>query len=157
MAVTNCVVCVATVQGAPSLYYNPDTGNIRLAQDNLYPLAVVDIQSASGSLLAPSQSALPNVPRDIGDLPFFLVFFSVQVGSFDLGQIVVPHTSIEDISFYYATDASITLVGDLGFFRGDVFLAVPEPKALGILMGLVALTLASARRRFAIDDGDHGS
>jgi hypothetical protein len=130
---------------APILHHNPSTGDLWLTNtaevpDSIFH-AVVIIESAGHNLLAPPFNPIAGSTMDPGELPDILTFLNTPLGSFNLGNVVVPGTSSSDLSVFLVPQVLPSVIRVAG-----TVVAIPEPSTIA-LGGLALISVATLRRR----------
>lgn len=129
----------------PMLYYDHASRSIRLTNDTAAPLAAFYVQSLSEqafTMQASDFAALPGATFDPGDLPWAFAYLNFPVGSYVVGQVVVPGSPACDILFGYYTSLLAPPVVDV---LACPF--VPEPTTGAATLIAAGAYCAFARRK----------
>lgn len=140
-----------SVFATPTAWYNPVTGNVRLANDTGGVLGAIFMISNSNSMTSDGGAfaQVPGTVFDPGDLPsgWTYLSFPAQADSsyasaLPIGNVVTPGTPLSDLVLQYR----VSLTG--GNPSNGVVLEVPEP-ATAALAGLGLIGFAIRRRKSA--------
>jgi hypothetical protein len=144
--------------------YNPATGSIALSHLDSLPFQsnfwVFVLKSEAGRLKEPGTPIGSGFTVHYGDLPGKINWFSsnavLDSRIFNMGDVVAPGTSLEDLELKWVLGLSD---GPFGVLHDGVIVAVPEPASWTMVASLsqvAALVLASRRlRRPQVREGDY--
>jgi len=138
LVVLCCLFRPAHVQGAPSAYYHPLTGNVKFFNDTSTTI-IAYFYSQTGALNdASSVRIIPDVFRDVSEMPMAYAYVSLPPGLHDTGNTVMIGTPVADLGFQWR-------MGTRPVEDGPV-IEIAEPSS-SALASLVLPALAVARRR----------
>jgi hypothetical protein len=140
LAVLCCLVRPTHVQAAPSAFYHPLTGNVKFFNDTGTPISAY-FYSQTGALNdASSVLVIPDVFRDVSEMPMAYAYGSLPPGLHNTGNTVMTGTPVTDLGFQWR-------IGAMPVEDGPVIeIAEPSSSALAAVV-LAAVTVAVRRRR----------
>jgi hypothetical protein len=129
----------------PTLYHHPATGNLWLTNPLGPPASrpdgpIIYFQSASNSLIKPVTNPIPGSIYDPDEFPVANLFYNVPIGSFDLGQLVLPGVPTSDLSLKFFAFLVPPFTPEPG-----LVVTIPEPSTIAI--GCLAVVGVAALRR----------
>lgn len=133
-----CLVRPTHVQGAPSAFYHPLTGNVKFLNDSSMPISAY-FYSQTGALNdASSVRIIPDVFREVSEMPMAYAYGSLPPGLHDTGNTVMIGTPVADLGFQWR-------IGTMPVEDGPV-VEIAEPSG-SALASLLLPALAVVRRR----------
>lgn len=148
------VVAAERATAVPCFRYNPANGNIKITNDLGFSSFAFILKSGStglgqpgfGNAILSAGNTVPGTVVDSADLPGNLVWLYFPVGTFDIGNIIVPGTPISDLSLDYID--SPFLSSPIPWKAGG---SCPEPASAALVA--LATTVLCRRRSTSLNCG----